>query len=206
MKRILLLILVIGVLLLGACGAPLAPVSEPEIPAHYTTYTDEAGLFSISYPPEWKTALSLIPDAEAAVQDIIASIDSDLPVENASVIFWAGLTIEGRFLPNVNIVVEPVPSGISTHDQFVEVSITTAQQILEDYHEFSRVKTTVDGREATIIDFEVIFPQLGEGHCLQMFVLVGNTGWTVTCTPPSGEFSQWEEDFQTIVRSLRILQ
>jgi hypothetical protein len=26
--------------------------TEPEIPAHFTTYTDEAGLFSISYPPD----------------------------------------------------------------------------------------------------------------------------------------------------------
>ena len=205
MKRILLSILVIGILLLSACGTS-APVSEPEIPPHYTTFTDEAGLFSISYPPDWEPALSLIPDVWAAVKDVITSIESDLPVENIRFIFFAGLPIEGGYAPNVNIVVESIPGVIWTHDKVVEAEITGIKQIIQDYHEFSRVKTTVDGRETTIVDWEGTYPQLGKGRVLQMIVLVGKTAWIVTCTPPSGESSKWAKDFGAVVRSLRILK
>jgi len=207
MKRILLPVLVIGVLLLGACGAPTtAPVSEPAIPAHYTTYTNEAGLFSISYPPEWETALSLIPDLEAGVKDVITSIESDLPVGNARTIFLAGLPIEGGYAPNVNIGVESMPGIVWTHDKVVEAEITGIKQIIPDYHEFSRVKTTVGGREATIVDCEGTYPQLGKFHDLLMIILVGKTAWCVTCTSSSGEFSKWANDFNAVVRSLRILK
>jgi hypothetical protein len=206
MKRILLPILVIGVLLSGACGTPSIPVSEPEIPSHYTTFTDVEGLFNISYPPDWELALSLIPDIEASAKDIITSIESDLPVENARVIFLAGLPIEVEYLPNVNIVVESMPGVVWTHDKVLEAEITGIKQVIQDYRQFSRVKTTVDGREATILGWEGTYPQLGKGCVLQMFVLVGKTVWCVTCTPPSEEFSKWEEDFQAIVRSLRILK
>jgi hypothetical protein len=205
MKRILLPVLVIGVLLLGACGTPSAPVSEPEIPAHYITYTDEAGLFSISYPPEWETALSQIPGAWASVEDIIASIESDLPLENVHIIFLAGLLIEEGYIPNVSIVVESMPGVVWKHDKVVEAKITEIKQAVQDYHELSRVKTIVDGREATIVDWEGT-SQFGKNRCLQMLTLVGKTTWIVTCTPPSGEFSKWEEDFDAIVRSLRILK
>jgi len=209
-KRILLPVLVICVLLLGACGVPTttppAPVSEPEIPSHYTTFTDEAGLFSISYPPDWESALSLIPDAEAAAKDIITSIESDLPVEKLRTIFIVGIPIEERYLPNVTIGVGPKPVGVQTHDEMLEAEIAGIKQMIQDYHEFSRVKTTVDGREATILDLEGAHPQIGKFRILQMYVLVGKTVWLVTCTSSSEEFSTWEEDFQTILRSLRILR
>ena len=163
MKRILLPVLVIGVLLLGACGgappaeAPPAeqpaPPEELEIPLNYTTFSDEAGLFSISYPADWEPALSKIPDAAAAVQDVITSIDSDIPMENTRVIFLAGLPIEAGYAPDVKIVVESMPGVVWTHDKVVEAKITKIKQIFPDYDELSQVKTTVDGREATILDF-----------------------------------------------------
>jgi hypothetical protein len=180
---------------------------EPEIPTNYTTFTDAAGLFSISYPPDWETALSLIPDVEAAVKDILTAINSDLPVEQAHGIFIAGLPIGGGYYwPNVSIVVESVPGLVVTHNQMVEAETTGIKQLLSDYHQFSRVKTTVGGREATIIDWEGTFPEAEKSHNLDLFVLVGKTVWVVGCTQSIEEFSKWEEDFQAIVRSLRILK
>lgn len=205
MKRMLLSILVTGAFSLTACGVQ-APVSETEIPAHYTTYTDEVGLFSISYPPDWEPALSQLPDVEAAVKDVITSIESDLPVENVRFIFLAGLPIEAGYAPNVNIVVESMPGVLWIHDKVVEAEITGIKKMFQDYLEFSRVKTTVDGREATIVEWEATIPQVGKNHALQMFILVGKTAWVVSCSPPLGEFSRWKEDFQAIVRSLRILK
>ncbi len=205
MKRILLSVLVVGILLLSACGAP-TPVSEPEIPAHYATYTDEAKLFSISYPPEWETALSLIADLEKTMKGVISSLESSLPVEKASVMFVAGLRTATGYTPSVNIVVEPMPTGTSTHDQVVEAEIRGIRKIIQDYREFSRVKTTVGGREATIVEWEGTFPGQDKMHYLQMITLVGKTVWVVSCTTSSGDFAKWENDLHAVVRSLRILK
>jgi len=188
-----------------ACAKEEAP-SEPEIPARFTTYIDEAGLFSISYPPDWEPALSLIEDLEQVTKDLIKSIEADLPVERASFIFFAGVPIELGYEPSVNILVESVPGVILTHDEVVELEIQGIKQVVEDYHEFSRIRATVGGREATIVDWEGIYPELGRLHNLQLFTFVGKVAWVVTCAPPAGEFSKWEDDFYHIVRSLRILK
>ncbi|MCJ7744039.1 MAG: hypothetical protein MUO99_05715 [Dehalococcoidales bacterium] len=148
----LLSILVLASLLVVSGCAEKEAQPEPQIPPHYTTFTDEAGLFSISFPPDWEPALSQIPDLEEAVKDVITSIDSGAPVEKVRAIFLAGLPIETGYVPNVSIAVESLPGVIWTHDRAVEAEIRGIKQIVQDYHEFSRLKTTVDGREATIID------------------------------------------------------
>jgi hypothetical protein len=210
MKRILLPILISGVLLLGACGAPT--VSEPEIPANYTTYTDETGLFSISYPSDWEHKVFLTPELdEEAIRMVTESIEADSPLEESYTVFYARPSIvtiaDMENTPTVFILVLPLPEGMSTHDEAVETLITENEQILQDYHyyEFSRIKTTVDGKEATIIDWEATIPSVSEDRFLVIYTLTGKTVWSVVCSSPQGEFSEWEEDFQTIVRSLRIL-
>lgn len=207
MKRLILAILVIGILLLSACGAPaIAPVSEPAIPAHFTTYTDELGLFSISYPPKWELALSKIEGEEQFIKELMESIESGLPLERVSVIFFAEVPTETGYSPNVNIVVESFPGFGWTLDKLVEANIQTLKDFVEDYHEFSRVKTTIGGREAVIIDWEGTFPYLVKSRGLQMVTLVGKVGWYVTCKTSPEKFSDFEDDFYAIVRSLRILK
>jgi hypothetical protein len=65
----------------GVGCAKKEAVQEPTIPSNYTTYTDEAGLYSISYPSDWQTLLSFIPDVESNVKDVIKAVDSDAPIE-----------------------------------------------------------------------------------------------------------------------------
>ena len=179
---------------------------EPEIPAHYTTYTDELSLFSISYPPEWEPALEHMEEFEQASKDIISSITSDIPLIEASLLFFAGLpTMEG-FNPSVNIVVQPVPEGTWTHDELVTAGIEGTKDVYPDYHEFSRVKTTVGNRTATIIEWQGTLPGSDTGRFVQMCLTVSETYWLVTCGAFPDEYSEWEDDFDAIVRSLRILK
>ena len=209
MKRIFLSILVVGVLLLSACGAPsTAPTSvpEPAIPNHFTTYTDELGLFSISYPSDWEPVLSEIEEYEQAAKDLIRSIDSDLPVEQVSALFGAGVPSEIGLIPSISIVVEPIRGIMWRHDEVVEAQIEGTKELFQDYHEFSRVKTTIDNRTATIIVCQVTIPQRVTCRYVQMLFLVGKTLWVVTCTALPEDFSRYEDDFNAIVRSLRILK
>jgi len=186
---------------------PPTPVElEPAIPAHYTTYTDELGLFSISYPPEWELALEYLEDIEQFSKDVINSITSDLPIAESHILFMAGLPIAGGYNPNVNIVVEPLPGMMWTHDQVVTAAIEGLKATVSDYHEFSRVKTTVDGRTATIIECQSTFAGLGTFHNIFMCCIVNRTGWSVTGTALPDEYSTWEDDFDAVVRSLRVLK
>ncbi len=194
------------VIVVIATRPPTPEEPEPVIPAHFTTYTDELGLFSISYPPEWEPALGVIEEAEQAVKDIISSIDSEAPVEESSVIFLAGISTMGGYIPNVNILVESFPGIIWTHDEVVMAEIEGVKAVVSDYHEFSRVKTTIDNRTATIIEWQGNVAGLGTFRDVQMIFLVGKTAWIVTCAALPDEYSEWEDDFDAIVRSLRILE
>jgi hypothetical protein len=183
----------------------LPPIStEPEISDNYTTYTDEAKYFSISYPSDWEMALSSFADLEEKAKETISNLKSGLPIESANAIFLAGRRTATGYEPNLNIIVEPVPEGVSTYDQMVDVRVEGAKNAVQDYREFSRVKITVDGREATIIDSEGTPEGQGKLHFLQMYMLVDKTTWVITCTALSEDFTNWENDFHTIVRSLRI--
>jgi hypothetical protein len=53
MKRILLPILIIGVLLLGACGAPSTPSDEAPTQPQFTHYVNKEFGFSVNYPKDW---------------------------------------------------------------------------------------------------------------------------------------------------------
>jgi len=197
-------IVAIIVIVVIATHTPTSMEPEPAIPAHFTTYTNEWGLFSISYPPEWELDLESMEETEQSCQEIISSITSDIPVEEAHFLFMAGLPGEGS---NVNIVVEPLSGIVWTHDAVVTVAIEGLKEVVSDYHEFSRVKTTIDNRTATIIEYQATFAGLGTGHFVQMMFIVNKTFWGVTCTALSpDEYSEWEDDFDAIVRSLRILK
>jgi len=199
-------IIAIIVVVVIATRPPTSLEPEPRIPAHFTTYTDELGLFSISYPPEWELNLGVIEEREQAIRDVISCIDLDLPVENVSLLFIAGVpTIIGNS-PNVNIVVEPCPLIVCTHDAVVNAEVEAAKMIVTDFQELSRVRTTVDGRRATILVSQGTFPYTPTQHYVQMICLVGRTVWVVTCGALPDEYSEWADDFDAIVRSLRVLK
>jgi len=211
LKNVIILFVFLLLPMVASCKpqtvtSPKPQIPEPAIPANFTTYTDESNLFRISYPPDWELALSKIEGLQQSAKDLINSINSNIPIEKASIIFYAGLPDKTGYMPNVNIVVEPLPDNVSTHDKMMEGEILGIKSVVKDYHEYSRLKTTINGREATILDWEGTYPQTGKGRTLQSFMLVGKMGWVVSCTPPQGEFSSWEADLNSVVRSLRILK
>ena len=180
---------------------PLKSVAEPPIPPYFTTYTDELGLFSISYPPELELDSEFID--EQATQNIISNMNLGLPIEEVYIVFAAFLTMQC----NVMVRVEPLCAAISTHDQMVTAAIKGIKCGASGYKELSRVKTTVDGRPATIVEYNMTPPgSCTSLHCLAMFCMVHRTSWAAACGTLPDEYSNWEGTFDSIVRSLRIVQ
>ena len=109
-------------------------------------------------------------------------------------------------MPNVNVLVESLPDIDYTHDSMVAAEIRGIRDLIEDYHRISRIETTAGGRQATVLEWEGTYPDLGRGHWLQMFTLVGKTAWIVTCTVPPDDPGGRMDDYNAIVRSLWILR
>ena len=184
-------IIVIIVIVVIATRQPTSMEPEPVIPNHFITYTDEQGLFSISYPPEWELGLEYL---------------EDVSVETVQFLFMAGLlTIEDYYAASVNIVAGPCPGIICTHDSIVRAEIEAMKSTSPVCRVLSQVKTTVDGRTATIVVSEETGSYVPTYSYVQMFLLVDRTEWCVTCASLTDDYSKWEDDFDAIVRSLRIL-
>ena len=188
------------------------PISEPPIPAHFSTYTDEAGFFSISYPPEWKPFPSWFEELGGLSQDFFKGYDSDTSLVGLFFVFIAEAPRDsGGFSPNINIVVQALSDmttrGWKTLDEIVESKLQRTKEIKQGYHEFSRVNTIIGGREAVIIDWESYTSDSStKVRCIQVFIIADRLVWKVTCYADSEKFSDFEGDLHTIVRSLRILK
>jgi len=220
MKKLIIGLLVICLLASFSCAPPApaptpAPTPTPEptpAPAHFTTYTDEASFFSISYPPDWKPFPSWLEELGVLSKDFFKGYDSDASLVGLFFVFIAEAPRDlGGSSPNVNIVVQALSDmtmrGWWTLDEIVEAKLQRTKEIKEGYHEFSRVSTIIGGREAVIIDWESSSSELGKkARSIQMFLIADNLVWKVTCYVDSQQFSDFEDDLHAIVRSLRILK
>lgn len=200
--------IMIVLLLIVSCAPPrLTPTitPEPEIPAQFSTYTSE-GLFSISYPPDWEPAISILGELWEEIKELMKSTDPDVSLEGASPMFFGGIPTEEGWNPNVNIIVSPRSTGYWTLDEILEVESQWSREHLQKYHEFSRVETTIDGREAVILDSQDYAPDMGTWRYLQVITVKDKFAWVVTCSSESADFKDYEDTFYSIVRSFRILK
>ena len=197
----------LALVLIGcAVGAtPTAtPTPETTIPPHFTTYKDEQRLLSISYPQGWEPALSIMAELEDTVKALIKSVDSELPIEDTSVVFVAGKPIEKTFDPRVSIVVESL--DISTLDEAAEAEIRGIKSVSKDYKLFTQAKAIVGGREVVIVDHEYTIPGVPEISVIQMIILQGEVVWITTCGTDPERFLDVANTCNQIVRSFQILR
>lgn len=210
MKKLLILMLVLSIVLAGCSSEPNVSENKTDdymkqpIPSNYSTYTDDINLYSISYPAEWELDFSLINDLQQKMKELIRDINSDLPIEKWSIIFIAGIPTGTGYSPNINIGLEPVPVEGVTYDEVIMQEIIGIKTTVQGYRQNVRIDTNINGRKATILEWEGIVPNLGKLHVLQMFVLVGKNVWIITGTPKYEEFKEYEDEFYYIFRSLEI--
>jgi len=213
-----LVIWLIMAVAIGAIGcsekASPTPTPEPTVPPNFTTYTDENNLFSISYPQDWETPLAMLEDIRQATIELYNSMNLNIPVP-ADVqfnIFTAGKLKENGLNPNLNITAYTLDPGLQSLDANVEANVRGFKAFSKDMHVLSRVKTTIDGKEAEIIEIGGFVEGTSggmsiklEGHMLQMYTIGSGNVWIVQCITLEEEYSYFENDFYYILRSFRIL-
>jgi len=180
---------------------------EPEIPSHYNTYASE-GLFSISYPPDWALATSVMEEMLEASIEWLATVDPEAAggLEEVRMVFLAGKPFEGGYYPSANVLVYPKPLLVLTLDALVQADTQWAEANLQQYREYFQLKTTVDGREAIILDSSEHDPDMGTWRHLQLYTIKGNLVWVVSAACIFDDFKNYEDTFDQIIRSLRVFK
>ena len=203
MKKLSILILVISFLSLGNFAH-----SESSIPANFTTYTDEINFFSISYPANWEPAFSIIERLKQETSDYLKSIDEEDFSETSNVVFLGGIPLDsGYYNPNITIFIEPLDDDNVKLEDLVEPLVSEYKRVAEEYREFSRTKTIIDGRQAIILDFEARLPNVPLVHYLTMIMFIDKYLWTITCSiSPPLNFYDFKDDIYAIVKSFKILK
>jgi len=184
-----------------ACAWLFPQETKYEVPSYYTTYTDSSHLFSISYPNYWQRPMGEVASFQEYTKKSAATLKSGLPLEHASLLFFAGLDNARTYDPLILVAVEPLTSGALTQRQVVDVEIAHVQQGSKSYILLSRVDATLDGRKATVLTWND--PAESTLHIVEMLMLVDQSVWVVDCATASTS-SKWDVDFNTIVRSLQI--
>jgi hypothetical protein len=185
--------------------SPQPTLTAPQVPVNYTTYMDESGLFSISYPADWETKPPQTTLYGKNAKETVSGLKSGLPVEDFSVIFVAEKPPQDSNEPYVNISLEPLPAGVTTLEQVIQSDMLAARTAYKDFTQLSGIKTTVDGKEAAIIEWEGTIPaEQYNLYCFQLYMLTDKAIWVVTCGSSHENSTPWRDDFNTIVRTIRI--
>lgn len=200
--------LVVAAPLSTAETEPLA-VIEPKVPSAYTTYTSE-GLFSIAYPPDWMPAPDeVMEEVAGASLEWLRDVDPQSAArleEESRYLFIAGFPEQDGFYPTVTIVVAARHPLTWTVDAVAQSEGLWAHENLEDYHEFSQLKTIVGGREAIIVDWKNYEADFGTWRYLTLYSIKDSIVWVVICGCEVADFQAFGDTFDHVLRSLRILK
>lgn len=203
-KRLSLLILCIAFLLLGVFAQ-----SEPSIPTNFTTYTDEEGLFRISYPANWEPDLSRIKTLKQETEEYLKSISSRGTLEKSNIVFFGGIPLDSGYNPNISIVIVPLGNekvNLEVLEYVLESAVQGFKKDAEEFHEFSRITTIIDGKQAMLLESEARYPNLGSLHLLHTFLSDERFFWIITCSVgPPLNFYDFKDDLYAIVKSFQIL-
>jgi hypothetical protein len=174
------------------------------VPNTYTTYADENNFFSVSYPEQWQPDPNTANAAAQATQDI-SNLKNGLSVANTNILFLAGLNTSGGYMPNFNVLVESAPAGIENVDQAADASVQGMKEVLSNYQMVSETKTTIDGKDAVIIESTFSMSSTNTlFHDLALVQLSGNNIWVLTCSADDDIYSQWSDDFNNVIRSFKL--
>ena len=198
---IVLLSLVMGC---SSSTAATATTQPFQIPANFTTYTDENSLFSVSYPNQWEPVADLA-GVNSQMKDSVKAIKSGLPIDKASMLFMSGLKNSTGYYPAVAVVVEPAQGLVLNNGLALQAEINGLKKLDPNYQEVSRTKISLNGKDATIFEYKAHFSTTtGLMHNLALVCLVDKTIWTLTCSAKDEDFSRFSDDYNNVARSFQI--
>jgi len=171
--------------------------------APFATYTDSTGLYSVSYSQTWELANSMVT-LQNQITSTINKINAGTPLTTGSVIFVAGLKADVGYYPNINISVDPAPTGLTNNDQAVQAEANGIKALHPDYQEIARTKIIVNGKTVWLLELKATFTNTPLMHDYMLVYLLNGNIWTLTCTATDPDFNGLKGEFTVIINSLKI--
>ena len=187
--------------LIAGCSNTTSIITTPTVA--FTTYDDSTNLYSISYPQKWELANSM-STLQSQITTTINKISVGTPLTIGSVIFVAGLKADVGYYPNIDISVDPAPTGLTNNDQAVQAEVNGIKTLHSDYQEITRTKIIVNGKNVWLLEFKATFTNTPLMHDYLVVYLLNGNIWTLTCTVTDADFSQFNNEFTVIINSLKI--
>jgi hypothetical protein len=162
-------------------GSP-SPSPTPTASSDLTTFhSDEEG-FSIGYPPTWTKQ-------EGAFGTVVTFADT----EHAS----AG------FAPNVNVVVEDLPTSDITQDQYTDAALAQLENFITNLDNVEERSAELAGQPATEVTYTGTQGK-SDLRWLQAYTVRGNRAFVLTFTALPDQFDTVEPVARTIFASFSL--
>jgi len=204
-KYFILSFLVVWSILLFGCIKD-QHIVESEERTHYSTYTDDSNYFSISYPPDWKIMPTLIDNEPILVIDIIDNINKGTFQEEVYRVFKTYPPQDSEHPSGCFVTIHNHSRKYYTLNEWVESSIQGTRLLYEDFQLYSQIDTSINGLEATIIDWEATLPKYGKARTLQMYTYPNKIPWAITCTSLAEDYETWENYYINIINSFKVTE
>ncbi|MFC2007642.1 hypothetical protein ACFLVB_03490 [Chloroflexota bacterium] len=172
-----------------------------DIPASYSSYVNE-GFFSISYPPDWSPQMSIVSKLEEKTKQDLKDMVMDSVVDDYQLVFVGCKYVGDDVLAAVTISVEP--KIVVPFATIIEINHARSVEGMKNYTEYSRVKTTIDGKDAIIQTYAVEDSDSYYAGYTNAYISGNKFFWTVSCTCDGGELGSNLDTFEKIVTSLRV--
>lgn len=175
------------------------------LPDDYVTHTHSSGLFSVSFPAGWEENPNPIGVDLQTMENLIDKVNAGDLVDQAGPVFFWGVPTETGYNPSCNLVIEPRPESLRTIQRVTEEEIAVIKSFSQAFEEIALDILISDGRESTIFEYQASINGI-DVHSLVLVTIVDDTIWTNGCLVNQGfaDYSEFEIDFQNIVRSLEI--
>ena len=184
---------------------PTSAAREPGL----VSFTDDAKLFTVSYPPGWELVRSVMVDVDEIAGRATESASSGVGRPTIRVVFFAGVPALQRYPSSVSIVIESLPAGVALSEYF-EATQGIARGLFAGYELHSQASVLVGGRQAIMTDVEYDIPSSAPGtnkwRIIQTVTVDGTTGWAISCGFAARQSAEDLKTCDSVVRSFELLK
>jgi len=194
--------LLVALLSITGCTFELKPDPLDEVPAHFVTYTDDSGLFSISYPGGWETGFSVIENRDQKVAQAVSSIEGNKSLEQITQLFLAGKKLGEGYVPFCQI---SVGSAGSEYVHNVRADINAViEGSTSSYRHIDTADKYSNSEKAIVDQYEFMLNNSVKVQVMQMVFVTERHYWLITCTDLSENYESNKSDFPAILESFRV--
>ena len=200
----------------GDDGAP-TKVGSAVLPAGWTAHEVTADGFRLGLPPEWQKVAPGEVDASLAAlrqdnPELAEMIEGQVAGSlNELVRFFAfdtrSPTLAEEFATNINVVVEPLPSGVD-FEQYLEANLSQLRQVPTVTVNLEKDDLALPGGRAALINssFTLNSPAGGEQIAVRQYLFLrGGRGFILSMTTTPGHAATYGPLWDQIAKTFETL-